>query len=156
LQNETSFFKDKSRQLEIQLNQAIGNERVLNENLASLEFENSKLQTELARLNQYGSREYENLVLETQKLQSQIASISGQEQMLQSKLASLENENYRLSEEVLASKNREQEYSRQLSLLNEDNNRLIDQIESTQRMRLRLRNDIIGVIDQNDQTPRNR
>jgi DNA-binding IclR family transcriptional regulator len=76
--------------------------------------------------------------------------------MLQSKLATLENENYRLSEEVLNSKNREQEYSRQLSLLNEDNNRLIDQIESTQRMRLRLRNEIIGVIDQNDQTPSNR
>jgi chromosome segregation ATPase len=156
LQNETSFFKDKSRQFEIQLNQAIGNERVLNENLASLEFENSKLKAELSRLSQYGIREYENLVLQVQKLQSQIASISGQEQMLQSKLATLENENYRLSEEVLNSKNREQEYSRQLSLLNEDNNRLIDQIESTQRMRLRLRNEIIGVIDQNDQTPSNR
>ena len=94
LKNETSFFKDKSRQLEIQLNQAIGNERVLNENLASLEVENSNLQTEVARLNQYGTREYENLVTEAQRLQSQIASISGQEQMLQSKLASLENENY--------------------------------------------------------------
>ena len=142
--------------MEIQLNQAIGNERVLNENLASLEVENSNLQTEVARLNQYGTREYETVVTEAQRLQSQIASISGQEQMLQSKLASLENENYRLNDEVLASKNREQEYSRQLSLLNEDNDRLINQIESTQRLRLRLRNDIIGVIDLNDQTPSNR
>ncbi len=156
LKNETSFFKDKSRQLEIQLNQAIGNERILNENLANLEIENSNLQSEVGRLNQYGTREYENLVIEAQRLQSQIASILGQEQMLKSKLAGLENENYRLTNEMLASKNREQEYSRQLSLLNEDNNRLINQIDSTQRMRLRLRNDIIGVIDQNDQTPSSR
>ena len=150
------FLKTNPDNWKFRLNQAIGNERVLNENLASLEVENSNLQTEVARLNQYGTREYENLVTEAQRLQSQIASISGQEQMLQSKLASLENENYRLNDEVLASKNREQEYSRQLSLLNEDNDRLINQIESTQRMRLRLRNDIIGVIDLNDQTPGNR
>jgi hypothetical protein len=58
-----------------------------------------------------------------------------------------------LGQELSSSKSKEQEYNRQLSLLNQDNNRLIDQIESTQRMRLRLRNDIIGVIDQNDQVP---
>jgi septal ring factor EnvC (AmiA/AmiB activator) len=73
--------------------------------------------------------------------------------MLKSRLTSLENENYRLGQELTSSKSKEQEYNRQLSLLNQDNNRLIDQIESTQRMRLRLRNDIIGVIDQNDQVP---
>jgi hypothetical protein len=32
-----------------------------------------------------------------------------------------------------------------------NNNNLIRQIESTQKMRIRLRNDIIGVIDENDQ-----
>ena len=139
--------------MEIQLNQAVGNERVLNENLASIEMSNSKLKAEVDRLNQFGTREYEALALEAERLQSQIAQIAGQEQMLKSRLTSLENENYRLGQELTSSKTKEQEYNRQLSLLNQDNNRLIDQIESTQRMRLRLRNDIIGVIDQNDQVP---
>ena len=152
-QNEALFYKDKSRKLEIQLNQAIGNERVLNENLATLEMANSKLRTEVDRLNQYGTREYEALQQEAERLQSQIAQIAGQEQMLKSRLSNLENENYRLGEELSSSKQKEQEYNRQISLLSQDNNRLIDQIESTQRMRIRLRNDIIGVIDQNDRAP---
>ena len=152
-QNEALFYKDKSRKLEIQLNQAIGNERALNENLATIEMANSKLRTEVDRLNQYGTREYEALQQEAERLQSQIAQIAGQEQMLKSRLSNLENENYRLGEELSSSKQKEQEYNRQISLLSQDNNRLIDQIESTQRMRIRLRNDIIGVIDQNDRAP---
>ena len=114
---------------------------------------NSKLRTEVDRLNQYGTREYEALQQEAERLQSQIAQIAGQEQMLKSRLSNLENENYRLGEELSSSKQKEQEYNRQISLLSQDNNRLIDQIESTQRMRIRLRNDIIGVIDQNDRAP---
>ena len=37
------------------------------------------------------------------------------------------------------------------NILNKSNEKLINEIESTQNMRVRLRNDIIGVIDQNDQ-----
>ena len=151
--NEAKFFKDKSRQVEIQLNQAIGNERILNENLAALEMANSKLKSEVDRLNQLGTREYETLAIEAQRLQSEIAALSGQEQVLNTKLASLEIANSQLNEELMSSKEREQDYTRQINQLNQDNNRLINQIESTQRMRLRLRNDIIGVIDQNDQSP---
>ena len=62
-QNEALFYKDKSRKLEIQLNQAIGNERVLNENLATLEMANSKLRTEVDRLNQYGKRRRQSCLL---------------------------------------------------------------------------------------------
>ena len=36
---ESDFYKDKSRKLEIQLNQSVASERVLNENLMSLEAE---------------------------------------------------------------------------------------------------------------------
>ena len=151
--NEAKFFKDKSRQVEIQLNQAIGNERILNENLAALEIANSKLKSEVDRLSQLGTREYETLAIEAQRLQSEIAALSGQEQVLKTKLASLEIANSQLNEELMSSKRREQDYTRQINQLNQDNDRLINQIESTQRMRLRLRNDIIGVIDQNDQSP---
>jgi hypothetical protein len=55
-----------------------------------------------------------------------------------------------LRSEFLNGQSRENEYNRQIAILNADNNNLMQQIEATQRMRTRLRNDIIGVIDQND------
>ena len=75
--------------------------------------------------------------------------------IIQNNLKSLEAENFRLSSELANFQERERDYSRQISSLNQNNNNLIQQIESTQKMSIRLRNDIIGVIDQNDQgTPR--
>ena len=86
------------------MNQAIGNERILNENLAALEMSNSKLKSEVDRLNQLGTREYETLAIEAQRLQSEIAALSGQEQVLNTKLASLEIANSQLNEELMSSK----------------------------------------------------
>ena len=69
---------------------------------------------------------------------------------MQNNLKTLEAENLRLNSEISNARERELDYNNQISL-NQNNNNLIRQIESTQKMRLRLRNDIIGVIDQNDQ-----
>ena len=52
--------------------------------------------------------------------------------------------------DLLEGQSRESEYNRQIAILNADNNNLMQQIEAVQRMRMRLRNDIIGVIDQSD------
>ena len=71
--------------------------------------------------------------------------------VMQNNLKSLEAENFRLNSEINNSQDRERDYNRQISVLNQNNNNLIQQIDSTQKMRIRLRNDIIGVIDQNDQ-----
>ena len=70
---------------------------------------------------------------------------------LRNNVKNLEEENNRLSFELQNADDRLDEYSREISVLNESNNKLIKEIESTQNMRVRLRNDIIGVIDQNDQ-----
>jgi chromosome segregation ATPase len=70
---------------------------------------------------------------------------------MQNNLKTLEAENITLANELSNFQNREREYNRQISLLNQNNDNLIQQIESTQKMRIRLRNDIIGVIDENDQ-----
>ena len=59
-------------------------------------------------------------------------------------------ENNRLQNDLLNSQSRENEYNRQIAILNADNNNLMQEIEATQQMRMRLRNDMIGVIDQND------
>ena len=55
-----------------------------------------------------------------------------------------------VNSEINNSQDRERDYNRQISVLNQNNNNLIQQIDSTQKMRVRLRNDIMGVIDQND------
>ena len=74
---ESDFYKDKSRQLEIQLTQAVGNERILNENIRAMEDRNIQLQNEVARLKESGSRAYEELARESQQLQLQLNEIAG-------------------------------------------------------------------------------
>ena len=80
----------------------------------------------------------------------ELSEIAGREQSLQNTLNNLQTENGRLRSELANGQSREGEYNRQIAILNADNSNLMQQIEATQRMRLRLRNDIIGVIDQND------
>jgi chromosome segregation ATPase len=70
---------------------------------------------------------------------------------LQGSIKTLEAENIRLNNELQSTLGEMNDYTREISILNESNNRLLNEIESTQNMRVRLRNDIIGVIDQNDQ-----
>jgi hypothetical protein len=55
-----------------------------------------------------------------------------------------------MQNDLLNSQSRENEYNRRIAILNSDNNNLMQEIEATQQMRARLRNDMIGVIDQND------
>ena len=91
------------------------------------------------------------LLQEAEKLQAELNSIARRELVMQNNLKSLEAENFRLNSEINNSQDRERDYNRQISVLNQNNNNLIQQIDSTQKMRVRLRNDIMGVIDQNDQ-----
>ncbi|MDC3335145.1 hypothetical protein OAV71_01425 [Opitutales bacterium] len=151
LTEESMFYKDKARQLEIQLGQAIANERILNENLRTAEDKNNQLNRQVASLRDRGSKEYQLLAQEAEQLQSQLSNIAGREMIMQNNLKNLESENIRLARELTEFQDREIDYNRQISNLNMNNNNLIRQIESTQKMRIRLRNDIIGVIDENDQ-----
>ena len=148
--SRTKSYKNKSRQLEIQLTQAVGNERIINENMRVLEGRNIQLQNEVVGLKDNANNAYEELAREGQQLQLQLSEIAGREQSLQNNLNNLQTENNRLRSEFLNGQSRENEYNRQIAILNADNTNLMQQIEATQRMRTRLRNDIIGVIDQND------
>ena len=127
------------------------NRRILNENLRASDDRNAQLKGEIARLQNKGSKEYETLAIQAQELQAQLNNIAGREMIMQNNLKTLEAENITLANELSNFQNRERDYNRQISLLNQNNNNLIQQIESTQKMRIRLRNDIIGVIDENDQ-----
>jgi predicted nucleic acid-binding Zn-ribbon protein len=151
IDGESKFFKDKVRQLEIQLSQAVANERILNENLRSSEESAAQLSNELNSFVNKESNEYAALAQEVQLLQSQLNNIVGQEMALQSSIKTLELENVRLNNELQRKMEQMNDYTREISRLNQSNEKLIEEIESTQNMRVRLRNDIIGVIDQNDQ-----
>ena len=131
--------------------QAITNERILNENLRASESKNDQLSNKLNSVLNNESEDYLALSQEVKYLQSQLNNIIGQEMALRNNVKNLEEENNRLSFELQNADDRLDEYSREISVLNESNNKLIKEIESTQNMRVRLRNDIIGVIDQNDQ-----
>ena len=75
--------------------------------------------------------------------------------LLTNSIQKLETENVNLRNEIINYQTKERDYNRQILLLNQQNNNLSQQMESTQKMRIRLRNDIIGVIDQNDQVAPN-
>ena len=66
------------------------------------------------------------------------------------RIAKLENENFRMREDYKSIQNRENEFNRQISQLNQQNNNLLLQIDSVNRVKNRMRDDILGVIDQNE------
>ena len=80
----------------------------------------------------------------------EINALVSNEQSAIAKLGKLENENYRLREDYKSLQVREMEFNRQISQLNQQNNSLLLQIDSVQRMKSRMRDDILGVIDQNE------
>jgi predicted nucleic acid-binding Zn-ribbon protein len=70
---------------------------------------------------------------------------------LRNNVQKLEEENSRLNYDLQNANDRINNYNREISSLIQTNDNLVKEIESTQNMRVRLRNEIIGVIDQNDQ-----
>ena len=118
LREESEFYKDKSRKLEIQLNQSVASERVLNENLVALENRNRKFENDLLMLEQKGTQEYEVLARESENLQSRLVELASREQVLQGQLQSAETENQRLRNEIRTVQQREFDFSRQISNLN--------------------------------------
>ena len=153
LVNEVEFFKDKARLMEIQLNQAIGDEKAKNEIILSLEQENARILSDLANLRNSHDAEMAALLAENNSLRLELNALASKEQSSMTRLANLENENYRLRDEFKSLKTREIEFNKQISNLNQQNNSLILEIDSVQRMKNRMRDDILGVIDSNEINP---
>ena len=153
LVNEVDFFKDKARLIEIQLNQAIGDEKAKNEIILSLEQENARILSDLANLRNSHDAEMAALLAENNTLRLELNALASKEQSSMTRLANLENENYRLRDEFKSLKAREIDFNKQISNLNQQNNSLILEIDSVQRMKNRMRDDILGVIDSNEINP---
>ena len=148
--NEADFYKDKARMVEIQLNQAIGDERAKNEIILSLESENDRLVQEFNEFKNEQNAQIANLRSENNSLTIELNALASKEQSAITRLANLENENYRLREEFKLLKARDMEFNRQISDLNQKNNSLILEIDSVQRLKNRMRDGILGVIDSNE------
>ena len=93
------------------------------------------------------------LLAENNTLRLELNALASKEQSSMTRLANLENENYRLRDEFKSLKTREIEFNKQISNLNQQNNSLILEIDSVQRMKNRMRDDILGVIDSNEINP---
>ena len=83
----------------------------------------------------------------------ELNELVSKEQSAITRVAKLENENFRMREEYKTLQNRESEFNRQISQLNQQNNNLLLQIDSVNRVKNRMRDDILGVIDQNELMP---
>ena len=58
------------------------------------------MEEEIARLQQQGVRDFERLVREAQQMQLQLSEISGREQMKEGQLTNIQAENSRLMDEL--------------------------------------------------------
>ena len=99
------------------------------------------------------NQEINNLINENNILRMELNELVSKEQSAITRVAKLENENFRMREEYKTLQNRETEFNRQISQLNQQNNNLLLQIDSVNRVKNKMRDDILGVIDQNELMP---
>ncbi|MDG1172854.1 MAG: hypothetical protein P8M67_01000 [Opitutales bacterium] len=150
LHQDRAFFQERAAQLDAQLNQTVASERYLKQQLGALEEKIMLKDAKIQELEELGNSDYQRLLVETRQLESEFSEILGREQVLLNRTSILENENLLLSEQLSESKIKNQQLNRKLDYLGDDNANLQREIESSLRVRNRLRNSIIDVIDQND------
>ena len=150
LHDERGFFKDKSRDLEIQLNRAVASERLLSQEAGILEANIRELEQKIQELENSGSTKYQDLVAETRALESEYAEVLAREQVLINRMNLLEKENIRLEQDMVRMTDRETDMNNAIITLKENIAYMERELESSMRMRERLKNSMIEVIDRNE------
>ena len=150
LHNERGFFKDKSRDLEIQLNRAVANERLLSQEAGILEANIRELEQKIKNLENSGSIEYQTLIEDTRKLESEYSEVLAREQVIIGRMNLLEKENIRLEQDLVRMTDRETDLNNAIITLKENISFMENELESSLRMRERLKNNMIDVIDRTE------
>ncbi|MEL0099765.1 MAG: hypothetical protein VW907_09435, partial [Opitutae bacterium] len=150
LHKERGFFKDRSRDLEIQLNRAVANERLLSQEAGILEANIRELEGKIKNLENSGSTEYQELLAETRELESEYSEVLASEQVLINRMNLLEKENIRLEQDMVRMTDRETDLNNAILTLKENIAFMERELESSLRMRERLKNSMIEVIDRNE------
>ena len=150
LHDERGFFKDKSRNLEIQLNRAVASERLLSQEAGILEANIRELEVKINNLENAGSTEYQDLMAETRELESEYSEVLAREQVLINRMNLLEKENIRLEQDIVTMTDRETDLNNAIISLKENMVIMERELESSMRMRERLKDSMIDVIDRNE------
>jgi chromosome segregation ATPase len=150
LHDERGFFKDKSRNLEIQLNRAVASERLLSQEAGILEANIRELEVKINNLENAGSTEYQDLMAETRELESEYSEVLAREQVLINRMNLLEKENIRLEQDIVRMTDRETDLNNAIISLKENMVIMERELESSMRMRERLKDSMIDVIDRNE------
>ena len=150
LHDERGFFKEKSRDLEVQLNRAVANERLLSQEAGILEANIRELEKKIKNLENAGTSDYQNLMAETRELESEFSEVLAREQVLIGRMNLLEKENVRLEQDMVRMVDRETDLNNAIISLKEDIAYMDRELESSMRMRERLKSSMIEVIDRNE------
>lgn len=150
LHDERGFFKEKSRDLEVQLNRAVANERLLSQEAGILEANIRELEKKIKNLENAGTSDYQNLMAETRELESEFSEVLAREQVLIGRMNLLEKENVRLEQDMVRMTDRETDLNNAIISLKEDIAYMDRELESSMRMRERLKSSMIEVIDRNE------
>ena len=109
--------------------------------------ENQELANEVAAL----ANDRSLLRDETDSLKSELAQRTSNEQFLADQIQDVEADNLTLRGKLMNVRNSEDDYRRQIEGLVRKNETLLSQLSLTKEQRIRLRNAIIGTIDDHDQ-----
>jgi chromosome segregation ATPase len=150
LHDERGFFKDKSRDLEIQLKSAIAVERLLTQEAGILEANIRELDVKINNLKDAGSTDYQELLTETRQLEDEYSDVLAREQVIISRMNLLEKENIRLEQDIVRMTDRESDLNNAIISLKESKVVMERELEASMRMRERLKDSMIDVIDQNE------
>ena len=99
LHKDRAYFKERSAQLEAQLNQAVASERFLKQQLGGLEERIILKDAKIQELEELGNKTTKDYSLRPANW-SKFSEILGREQVLLNRTSILENENLVLSEEL--------------------------------------------------------
>jgi len=97
-----------------------------------------------------GSTEYQELMAETRELESEYSEVLAREQVLINRMNLLEKENIRLEQDMVRMTDRETDLNNAIITLKENMSFMERELESSMRMRERLKNSMIEVIDRNE------
>ena len=133
--------------MDLELQELTGSEQSNISKLRKIDSENQELANEVAAL----ANDRSLLRDETDSLKSELAQRTSNEQFLADQIQDVEADNLTLRGKLMNVRNSEDDYRRQIEGLVRKNETLLSQLSLTKEQRIRLRNAIIGTIDDHDQ-----
>jgi chromosome segregation ATPase len=147
LESERSDMDAAVKLMDLELQELTGSEQSNIAKLRKIDSENRELANEVGSL----ANDRSLLRNETDGLKSELAQRASNEQLLADQIQELEADNLNLRGKLMNVRNSEDDFRRRIEGLVRKNDTLLSQLSLTKEQRIRLRNAIIGTIDDHDQ-----